>query len=73
MIIIGKTYEFGASVDKSDEKQTRRMQLPFVYRMDVDLAIARSGVIVDALLLMQQKCIDDTTFAMQSRLQFSIL
>ena len=43
-----KTYEFGARVDKSDEKQIRRMQIPFVYRMDVDLAIAQSGVIADA-------------------------
>ena len=39
-------------------------------RMDGDLAMARSGVIVDALLLRQQKCIDDTTFAAQNRLHF---
>ena len=34
-------------------------------RADGDLALARSSVIVDALLLCQQKCIDDTTFAEQ--------
>ena len=34
-------------------------------RMDDDLTMVQSGVIVDAPLLRQQKCIDDTTFAVQ--------
>ena len=34
-------------------------------RLDGDLATTRSGVIVDALLLSQQKCIDEATFAEQ--------